>query len=299
MKKIAFVCFFWAIGALTSLAQELNCNIIINDSQVKTQERQIIVQMRDAIQQFVNTTRWTTENYRQQERIACTFQITLLEASNVAEGKYSANVQIVSRRPVYGTDYQTVLLTFFDRNFVFEYTLAQPMIFTENVYSTNLTAMLAYFAYTILALDNDSFANLGGSPQIERMLNILNNSQSANASGWSGSDSRNRSLIVENLNNPQLTPFREAYYIYHRQGLDMFASKPDEGRKAMLEALKKIQEANSVRPNSVMINAFFDSKVMELVNIFSQGDPVVRKEAQKLLMRLDPLNTTRYQQLVK
>ncbi len=299
MKKIAFICFFLALGTLTSLAQELNCNVIINDSQVKTQERQIIVQMRDAIQQFMNTTRWTTDNYRQQERIACTFQITLLEASSVAEGKYSANVQVVSRRPVYGTDYQTGLLTFFDRNFVFEYTLAQPMIFTENVYSTNLTAMLAYFAYAILALDNDSFANLGGSPQIERMLNILNNSQSANASGWSSSDSRNRSLIVENLNNPQLAPFREAYYIYHRQGLDIFASKPDEGRKAMLEALKKIQEANSVRPNSVMINAFFDSKVMELVNIFSQGDPVVRKEAQKLLMRLDPLNTTRYQQLVK
>jgi Domain of unknown function (DUF4835) len=297
-KKLVLLVLIGLLGS-ASLAQELNCNIIINDSQVETQERQIITQMRDAIQQFMNTTRWSTDNYQQHERISCTFQITLLNSSVVAQGKYSANVQVVSRRPVYGTNYETTLLTFFDRNFIFEYTPAQPLIFTENVYSTNLTSMLAYYAYTILALDGDSFANSGGSPQVDRLINIQNNSQSANAPGWSSNDSRNRSLIVENLNNPQLAPLREAFYLYHRRGLDVFATKPDEGRKAMLEALKKIQEANNVRPNSVMINAFFDAKLTELLNIFSQGDPVVRKEAQKILMRLDPLNTARYQQLVK
>jgi hypothetical protein len=286
----------WA-GA--SQAQELNCNVIVNDNNVQTQERQVITQMRDAIQQFMNTTRWTSDNYRQHERISCTFQITLLNGSDVAEGRYTANMQVVSRRPVYGATYETVLLTFFDRSFNFEYTLAQPLIFTENVYSTNLSSMLAYYAYAILALDQDSFANLGGAPQIDRLINILNNSQSANAPGWSSSDTRNRAAISENLNNPQLAPLREALYLYHRKGLDVFAERPDEGRKMMLEALKKIQEANSVRPNSVMINAFFDSKLTELLQIFSQGDPAVRKEAQKLLMRLDPLNTSRYQQLVR
>jgi Domain of unknown function (DUF4835) len=281
--------------------QELLCNVIVNDVNLQTQERQVITQMRDAIQQFMNTTRWTTNNYRQHERIRCTFQITLLnDGSDVAAGRYVANMQVVSSRPVFGTTYETTLLTFFDRNFAFEYTPSQPLVFSENTFSTNLTATLAYYAYAILLLDQDSLANLGGTPLLDRILNILNNSQSASgASGWGSNDTRNRAWISENLNNPQLTPFREALYVYHRQGLDLMASRPDVARKQILEALKKIQQASQVRPGSVMINAFFDSKANELINLFSQGDPVVRKQAQQLLVKLDPLNNARYQALIK
>ncbi|WP_448520104.1 type IX secretion system protein PorD [Rhodoflexus sp.] len=280
-----------------SAAQELNANVIINDVQVQTQERQVIQQLRDAIATFMNTTRWTNDNYKQHERIRCNILITLTSGTDVASGRYTANVQIQSSRPVYGASYETVLLTFFDRSFNFEFLPSQPLIFTENVFSTNLTAMLAYYAYTILALDADSFAPRGGNPYIERLLNIMNNSQQANAQGWNNSDTRNRYFIAENLNNPQLNGYREALYLYHRKGLDYFAENSEAGRKNILEALKKIAQVNQVRPNAVMINAFFDSKAEEIVNIFSQADAATRKEVATMLTRIDPTNANRYQAL--
>lgn len=280
-----------------SLAQELNANIIINDAQVQTQERQVIQQLRDAIASFMNTTRWTNDNYKQHERIKCNILITLTSGTDLANGRYTANVQIQSSRPVYGANYETVLLTFFDRNFNFEFFPSQPLIFTENLFSTNLTAMLAYYAYTILALDADSFAPQGGNAHIERILNILNNSQQANAQGWNNSDTRNRYFISENLNNPQLSGYREALYLYHRKGIDYFAENPEAGRKNILEAIKKIAQVNQVRPNAVVVNAFFDSKAEEIINIFSQADATTRKEAATILTRVDPTNANRYQVL--
>lgn len=287
------------LAARLACAQELNANIIINDAQVQTQERQVIQQLREAIAGFMNNTRWTNDNYKPHERIKCNFLITLTGGTDLAGGRYIANVQIQSARPVYGSSYETVLLTFFDRNFSFEFFPSQPLIFTENVFSTNLTAMLAYYAYTILALDADSFAPLGGTPHIERILNILNNSQQANAPGWGNNDSRNRYFISENLNNPQLSGYREALYLYHRKGLDYFADNPDAARKNILEALKKIAQANQVRPNAVMINAFFDSKAEEIVNIFLQADAAMRKEVVALLMQADPTNASRYRVLTR
>lgn len=292
---LTFILILWAIVA--ACAQELNVNVIINDAQVQTQERQVIQQLRDAITNFMNTTRWTNDNYKQHERIKCNMLITLTGGTDIASGRYTANVQIQSARPVYGSNYETVLLTFFDRNFNFEFLPSQPLIFTENVFSTNLTAMLAYYAYAILALDADSFAPQGGNPHIERLLNILNNSQQANAQGWNNSDTRNRYFISENLNNPQLNGYREALYLYHRKGLDYFSQNPEAGRKNILEAIRKIAQVNQVRPNAVMINAFFDSKAEEIVNIFLQADAATRKEAAALLTRIDPTNANRYQVL--
>jgi Domain of unknown function (DUF4835) len=298
-KKFTFLSLFFIFGFIYANAQELRCNVIINDQQVQTQERQIITGMKDAISQFMNTREWTNDKYREFERIKCNILITLGGDSDVSQGRYTATVQIQSSRPIYGTDYESPLLTFFDRNFAFEYQPSQPMIFTENAYTTNLTAMLAYYAYVILALDYDSFANQGGSPFLQRILNILNNSQQANYPGWNSGDSRNRYWLSENLNNPLFTPFREGLYQYHRLAMDAFGKNPEEARKKILEVLQKLKQVNQVRPASVTINAFFDSKANELVNIFSEGNPATIKQAVDLLIVIDPTNATKYRTLIK
>jgi hypothetical protein len=280
-------------------AQELRCNVIINDQQVATQERQIITQMRDAISQFMNTTEWTNDKYREFERIKCNIFITLGGDSDVTQGRYTATVQIQSSRPIYGTDLESPLLTFFDRSFAFEYQPSQPLIFAENANTTNLTAMLAYYAYVILAMDYDSFANLGGNVVLPRILNILNNSQQANYAGWGAGDTRNRYWLSENLNNPQFTPFREGIYQYHRLAMDNFAKDAEGSRKKIVEVLQKIKQVNQVRPNAILINAFFDAKADELLNIFSEGDPSTIKQAVDLLVSIDPTNSSRYRSLIK
>lgn len=297
--KFIFLSFFSLFGFFSAYAQELRCNVIVNDQQVQTQERQIITGMREAISQFMNTKEWTTDKYREFERIKCNILITLGGDSDVSQGKYTATVQIQSSRPVYGTDYESPLLTFFDRNFSFEYQPSQPLIFTENAYTTNLTAMLAYYAYVMLALDYDSFANQGGNPFLQRILNILNNSQQANYPGWNSSDTRNRYWLSENLNNPQFLAYREGLYQYHRLAMDVFGKNPEEARKKIIEVLQKLKQVNQTRPASVTINAFFDSKADELVNIFSEGNPVVIKQAVDLLVLIDPTNASKYRSLIK
>jgi len=296
MKKLLFFLLFctnWAFG------QELECTIILNSDRVQTQERQILTQLKNAIEQFMKTTRWTNESFEEHEKIKCTIFINLDPSSVVSEGKYAATVQIQSLRPIYGTDYESPILNFFDKNFDFEYVPAQPLIFTENVYTTNLTATLAFYAYTILALDYDSFANYGGNPFYERILNITNNSQQAGATGWSAGDTRNRYWISENLNNPQFLPFREALYIYHRLVMDDFLNDSDKKRERVVEVLEKIKQVRDLRPTAVMLNAFFDAKSNELINIFSQAQDPIREKAVKLLSELDPTNAGNYRKLVR
>ena len=297
--KLVKIFFIFLFIQKSLFAQELQCNVIVNDQQVQTQERQIITGMRDAIAQFMNTTEWTKDKFREFERIKCNILITLTGDTQVSEGRYTATVQIQSLRPIYGTDYLSPMLTFFDRSFAFEYQPSQPLIFAENANTTNLTAMLAYYAYTILAFDYDSFANQGGNAVMPRILNILNNSQQAGYSGWTSGDTRNRYWISENLNNPQFLPFREGLYQYHRLAMDIFNKNPEEARKKIVEVLQKIKQVNQTRPSSVIINAFFDSKADEIVNLFTEGSPAVVKQAVDILVSVDPTNATKYRALLK
>ena len=274
-------------------------NVIVDSRQVQTQERQLITQLETAISNFLNQTEWTDDKFQEFERIKCSILITLNQNTEVSQGLYAGTIQVQSTRPAFGTDYESPMVTFFDRNFSFEYQPSQPIIFTENLNTPNLTATLAYYVYLLLALDYDSFAAQSGTPFFQKILNIMNNSQQANYAGWQQGDSRNRYWIGENLISPQFTPFREAVYLYHRQGIDQMASNPAEARKKIAEAIKKIGQVNQVRPISVLVNAFFDAKLNEILNVFSEGDPQLIKEVVQVLVKVDGTNASKYNTLVK
>ena len=59
-------------------------------------------------------------------------------------GNFEATVQVQAARPVYNTTYESILLNFADRDWVFEYVEYQPLDFNDNSYISNLTSMLAY-----------------------------------------------------------------------------------------------------------------------------------------------------------
>jgi Domain of unknown function (DUF4835) len=293
-----FIVFGIFYGFGTAQAQEFKCTILLNDSRVQTQERQILNQMKNDLTAFMNNTRFSRETYEEHEKIKCTILINLGSGSDVSQGKYEATVQIQSLRPVYGTEYETPVLNFFDQQFTFDYQPSQPLIFTENVYTSNLTSMMAFYAYAMLGLDYDSFAVQSGTPFLERMLNIVNNSQQNGGGGWSNKDTRNRYWLSENLSSPQFVPFREAVYVYHRLIIDDLANETEAKRTKIVELLQKIKQVQDLKPNSVLINAFFDAKSAELINIFSQGDPKTVQEAVDLMVRLDPTNAASYKKLL-
>jgi len=268
-------------------AQELNCKVTINADQIQTSDRAVFKDMERAITTFMNTRKWTSDSYKNQERINCGIFLNISKMPSI--GNFSASAQITIARPVYNSNYETVLLNFADRDWEFEYLESQPLEYNDNSFINNLTSMLAYYAYIILALDYDSFGELGGSSFVQRALITVTNAQSSNRPGWATlGSSRSRYSLVENLNNPQMVDLRKNTYVYHRLSLDTFDKNPDQSREKILEVLKNIKRIWIIYPSSIAIISFFDTKSAELSKIFSEGNLNVRREAYDILTTVDP-----------
>jgi hypothetical protein len=292
----------WALlGGRVLLAQELNCTVTIDASQLNTAqiaERQIFVDMKNAITQFMNTRKWTNDQFTPAERINCNIVFTLLQSPGI--GVFVGTAQIQSSRPVYGTGYESVVLSFVDRELQFNYVQSQPMDFNENTFTSNLTSMLSFYAYVILGLDYDSFSKLGGTPLLQRAFNIATTAQEAQERGWKPfEDTRNRYWLIENLMSQQMLPFREGLYTYHRLVLDDFNKDLDKSRAQLLDVLTQIKQVNQLKPGAVLVNTFFDTKADELISIFSEASPMDKQKAYNLLVEMDPTKTDKYRRITQ
>lgn len=300
MKKI--ILLFGLLGVLTTArAQELNCQVTINSDQLFAQQKtdfSYVAQLKGIITELMNNRRWSNDQFTTSERINCSLTINLVKS--LAQGAFEATAQIVVTRPVYGTNYETTVFNYVDRNFNFVYLPSTPVNFRENQYSDDLTSMLGFYANLILAVDYDTFSKRGGNPFVQRAFAIALQAQqgSPNDAWQAGSDQRKRYWLVENLQNQQLTTFRDAMYTYHRQGLDIFGANPVQMRKQTLDLLTTIRTISQQLPYSVLINTFFDAKAQELYNILFEGTPAERKRAFELLSFLDPSKTELYRKLV-
>src|SRR5690349_2680717 len=296
MRKIIIILF--GILPLRSFAQELNCAVSINASQIQTSDAGIFKDMETAIEQFMNGRKWTNDSYKTHEKILCNFLITITKMPAI--GSFSASVQVQSARPVYNSTYTSLLFNFADREWEFEYIESMPLEYNDNTFTSNLTSMLAFYAYLIIGLDYDSFSELGGTPYFQRALAVVNNAQQSNTPGWQAIGSnRNRYWIIENLNNTQMTDLRKAIYSYHRKGLDTFQSNPEESRQVILNGLREIKKVRDINPNAILVVSFFDAKGKELANIFSDGNIQVRRQAYDIITAIDPSNRSTYEKIIQ
>lgn len=271
-------------------AQELNFVVSVNASQVQTSDPSVFKDMKNAFEQFLNNRKWTNDTYKNFERINASMLITITKMPEI--GSFAATVQIQSARPVFNTNYSSLLFNFADRDWEFEYLESQPLEYNDNTYTTNLTSMLALYAYLVVGLDYDSFSELGGTPYYTKALNVVNNAQQANRPGWTSVESSNRSRywLVENLNNPQMTDVRKAIYSYHRLAMDTFEKTPDQSREIILKSLRDIKKVRDINPSAVLVVSFFDAKAKEITNIFSQGNIQVRRQVYDIVTAIDPSN---------
>ncbi len=276
---------------------ELNCRVSVNDERAQTSDRQVFRDMEQAFARFMNDRKWTNDIYSQEERIDCNLAVTI--ESMPAVGFYNATVQIQSSRPVFNTSYTSLVLNFADRDWQFEYVESTPLEYGDNVYLSNLTSMLAFYAYVIIGLDKDTFSEYGGEDQFKKALDIVNLAQQSDRSGWQAFQSnRNRYWLSENLTNQDLRPIRQGLYTYHRLAMDQFENNPDQSRTLILDVLKAIQGANRNIPNSILKISFFDAKKNEIAKIFEKGNPAVKKEAYNILADIDPSNTEKYKTII-
>lgn len=265
-------CMACLLGCLPTLAnaQELNARITVNHSQISTTRTSIFEALEKNLTRFMNERQWTGMKYQQNERINCTFSITISQYKE-DENLFTAQMQVQSTRPVFNSTYTTTVFSMKDNKFNFNFQEFDQLNFMPEQMDNNLTAMMAYYAYLIIGMDMDTMAPLGGTEVLRQAESIVTGAQNLGFEGWKAyDDNRNRFAIINDYLDGGMEPFRQMQYQYYRNGLDIMADQVDQGRAAITEALTLLQKAHENKALSQLPQIFTDYKRDEIVNIYSK-----------------------------
>jgi hypothetical protein len=299
MRKIIFILSVLLLNAYNVYSQEFNCRVKINDQQVQISDKSIFRGLEQRLQEFINNTRWTNEPIATQERIDLNIEI-ILSAYDQNSYEFRASAIIQSRRPVFGSNYNTTLLSFNDENWDFKYQEQDRLEFQDGQFLGDLSSLMSFYAYYVIGLDFDSFSLEGGSAYFNKAFQIANLAQQTSArAGWKPFERtvRTRYNLIDNILNERFRPLRNAYYIYHRKALDQFAKDPFQGRKQMMLALDQVKKVFKISPNTVMLLVFFDAKSDELVNVFKGAEPIEKPKVIELLNEINIANISKYEKI--
>ncbi len=292
---------FLTISILMSLvtfsyAQELRCRVNIQYNEIANADKDLYNTLRSSIEEFMNAQAWTSHSYEEQEKIEVklNFRITSQSSKN-----FSGTLQVQTSRPVYNATYTTTLFNHVDDKVSFQYEENEPIEFSENSFVSNLSSILAYYAYIALGLDYDTFAPNGGVEFFQKAQNVVTVAQANDESGWSSTsrDDKTRYWLVENLLNSSYSHFHTAMYKYHRLGLDVMFEKPEEGRKEVYNAVSELEKIFRQKPSSYLLTAFFYAKKDEIVQMYSEGNPDEKNRMVTLAKKLNPANVTEYEKI--
>lgn len=299
MNKVVLI-FLISFSTLHSvIAQDLFFQVKVDASAANTSETRIFTSMENSFRQFVNETKWMQEEVELFERVKGIMAINITEIPRT--GRFEAQMQVQSVRPIYNSNYESVLINIADRNLNFDYTESQPLNYKQNSFNDNLVSILAFYTNLLLGMDFDSFSELGGQIYYDEALNIARSAnQQGFKPGWEqfGNLESKYSLIQSALNS-QLEPVRESLYLYYRKGLDKMEEDPEEARKSIIEALENIKKSNKLNPNSPFITLIIQTKSEEIIEIFSEGDISLRRKAYEIMKEIAPANSDKYEVMIK
>lgn len=294
-----FLFVFFCCLTIQFHAQELNCKVQILTNQVQQSDKRIFTTLETAIREFMNNQKWTNDNFNRDERIE--LNLTLNVQTFTLPDAVKGNLQVQVRRPVFNTNYGTLLLNFQDQDVEFRYIEYQPIEFSTTAFINNLSSILGYYAYLALALDYDSYSLEGGTPFYQLAQQICQQAQPTGTKGWMPNEipPRNRYWYIENMMTPAFKPLREAFYRYHRLGLDVMYNNIGKGRSEINKSLQAIKVLNDQRTASFNMQLFFNAKTDELINIYKQAEPADKALALELLNQLDPTNGSKYNKITQ
>lgn len=297
MQKIFLTLITIFTISFLAQAQEFNASVQVSAPQIQQTNREKFNELRKGLYEFVNDRHWTSYSYTIDERIECTIGITIME--EISSDEFRGRINLVLKRPVYGTSYNTTVFNYVDNDFQFQWQEGQPLEFNENSFSNNLTATIAYYVYIFLGLDFDTFQSMGGSPYFQKAQSVVNMAQGAREAGWKAFESmKNRYWLAENLNNSSYSNIRKALYQYHRKGLDLMYDNVEKGRQGVMEALELLQRAHREKPRLFLMQLIMDAKRDEFINIFSDAAPMDKTKAVNILKEIDPSHANDYQKII-
>lgn len=289
-----------SLSGFFSFSQELNCQVTLITNiktEVTTAEKELLEQLKQTVTDIMNNTKWTEDRFNVEERINCQLQ---LQINTINNGSYTGSLQVQSSRPVFNTSYNTTLINFLDENLEFQYSKNSMIIYAKNQFRDNLSSILAFYAYYILALDYDSFSPQGGTKYYQEAQQIVTNAQTSGAKGWKSNEpgKKNRYYLVENALQELFVPLRSCLYDYHRKGMDQMYLKPEDGRKEVYKAIENLSSIASARPNAINVINFTYCKMNELKNLYSVAPQEEKTAIVILLKKLDPANSTKYEEIL-
>ena len=304
MKRLIILFILFSTGAIVPLmAQELSATVAIQSNKVDNQvDPKVFIQLQSQLKDFLNQRKWSNDIYGNEEKIECSFYITI--ESVLSPNVYNAKLSVVSNRPVYNSNYTTPVLNMQDANFTFKYQLSQPVEFNENkVQGTdpleaNLTATLAYYIYVILGLDYDSYELRGGTAYFNKALNVVYNAPEASGiNGWKSYDGqRNRFILIDNLTKSGMDKIHEVIYSYYREGLDQMSTNFETSRGTILNALMTMQEVQDANTNTMVVPILLQGKYAEISGIFGNADKAMKKQLIATLSVIDIANLNKYKE---
>lgn len=288
MRIIVLLPLFF-LSTLPLNSQELQAKININHSQIQGTDVSVFENLQQTLEQFVNEKQWTPLQFQNNERIQCTFNITVTKYIR-EENRFECSALIQANRPVYNTSYSSTLYNNKDDNFHFAFAQFDQLNFTDEVIDNQLTALFAYYAYLIIGINLDSFSPMGGTDILQRCMYLVNNAQDLGFPGWkSFEDSRNRFAIINDYLDESLKPLRQLQYDYYRKGLDEMANNVERGRTEISGALENnLKVAHDNKPLSLLPQIWTDYKKDELINIYKgKGTQKEKERIFDLLMSIN------------
>jgi len=278
------------------------CNVQVVSQQIQGSNKQVFQTLQNAIYEFMNNRVWTNHVYTMEERIECNMMINITEQLSADDFKGTMTIQV--RRPVYNTNYNTTILNFVDNDIRFRYVEFSPLEFDLTSNISNLTSILAFYAYYILGLDYDTFSLMGGSQYFINAEQVVLNAQGAAERGWKPMDDiahKNRYWLIKDMIDTDYEPVRVFNYNYHRLGLDVMDEQVVEGRSAITSSLELLQQVYRKRPDPYMylLRLVFDAKVDEIVNVYTESFPEERNRAYDILTEVDKPNANKYKAILE
>lgn len=261
-------------------AQELDAKVNINTSKVGATDKSVFDNLQQTLEQFVNERQWTELQFQKNERISCSFNITVNKYDKTTN-QFECTAQVQANRPVFNSQYTTTLYNNQDGDFNFQFAEFDQLNYNDETVDNQLTALVAYYAYLIIGLDLDSFSPMGGTDVLQRCMNLVNNAQALEYTGWKSFEtSRNRFAIINDYLDEAMKPFRQFQYDYYRKGLDEMANNVERGRTNVTTAIEEqLKKAHEDKPLSLLPQIWTDYKRDELANIYKGKGTQKEKES--------------------
>jgi hypothetical protein len=273
-------------------AQQLNCTVTVNAQKLGNTNLQVFQTLETSLNEFINNTDWTGQAYKQNEKINCSMFITIV--SNNSD-QFSATIQVQSSRPIFNSSYSSPVLNYNDKDFSFNYTEFQNLLYNPNFFESNLVSVISFYSYIILGLDSDSFVLESGNLNFGVAQNIANVAQQSGYKGWSQIDgNQNRYFLISDLISPAYTEMRKTIFDYHI-GLDLMSKDLKTSKEKIKTSLLNLGKLNASKPNAFVTRVFFDAKSDEIVSIFSGGPSIKISDLIDSLNTTSPLNTSKWE----